>query len=143
MRKQQFDPSEETIKDLASKGLTLADICERLGCSKQTWYNILKRKPELHLSFYEGRAISKLSLMEVMHKKALAEENIDAAKFLLARLHGLSEKTEVKVAVDSELIDEAGNPLTGQALIDKAQTLIASLAPKLIADGSKEEPKKS
>lgn len=143
MQRQKCDKAFlSKIKSLASVGMTITDIADRLQMSRQNFYAKANKHPEMWAVYYEGMAISKLSLMEIMHSKAV-EGNIDAAKFLLSRLHGLTEKTEQTVTFLKEVCDEQGQPLTGQALIERAQTLIMSLKPKELTDGGQEQSEES
>lgn len=92
-----------TIEKLAKLGHPVGEICDILGMSRSTFYERVAEMPEILRTVKRGKADGKSNLLRKANLKAYGKDPTDPAqgdsdmiKFLLARVHGLSEKQVIE-----------------------------------------------
>lgn len=90
----KLEPSK--IEELASTGLTIEQVANNLGVSRQTFYNKAKENSEIMESYERGKAKGINAITNALFKKAL-QGNVSAQIFFLKCIGGWKENTAIEV----------------------------------------------
>lgn len=105
------------VEDLASKGLSQAEIALNLGICEKTLYNRKAEDTEFTQAIARGRAKGTQKAADVLNKILGSQDQrvaLDAAKFFLARRANWAETQK------SEITGEGGGPVMLQIAKDDA-----------------------
>lgn len=84
------------IEALASRGLTMDQVCHNLGINRRTFYVHRQKDPALEEAYERGKAKGIAQVANVLYEKAIAGDNYCIMLFLKCR-GGWSENTSVSV----------------------------------------------
>jgi hypothetical protein len=139
--KSVFTKSDcDTLKGLATGGLTVNEIVAYFGICKQTFQNIRDRQPEVDLAYNQGFARAKgrvvKKLMQYIDDPALNQVNLTATIFYLKTKGGwvdsskFIEREVTKVRQDLIDVKQIEDPKEMLSKIDKAIAAIDFLVQK-------------
>lgn len=101
------------IEAFAALGLSVVEIADVFNISRATFFERMSEMPEIRQIIQRGKAAAKNNLLRKSYDMAL-EGDKDMLKYLLSRVHGLSEtqvheiqqKVNVGEMSDEEIIEE-------------------------------------
>jgi hypothetical protein len=89
-------PTEQTVEEMAGRGLTIEDICVITGLTE---HHITKG--QLSLAYKRGRAIAKGNVTAAQLRRALNDKHpgcVQAAKWYMGAVHHVGEHSTLAVA---------------------------------------------
>lgn len=92
------------IRNLASMGLTIGDIADFFSVSRAHFYRLMDQMPEIYETIQEGKSSAKNRLLTKADEMAMAGDR-EMMKYILSRVHGLTEKQELEIRGKKDLSD--------------------------------------